>query len=217
MNDDLEQQPVNQSRRRLAKGGVAASIILSSLASKGALAIPYRCTVSGKVSGNPSGPGVDQSTCDVGHSPTEWSTAHNDSGSGGTFNGTTPSIMTTALFTALGFHDEYHLSVDGNTIVPAATPSTTTATLLQVLTKPASGGMTTDKLDFGRMAIATYLNAVSVLDFPLTTAQVIGMFNDTVNGGTYSYDGAIDIVMDQAEVKNYFAYLYTNNDAFTLS
>ncbi len=63
--------PPNPSRRRLTKGGLAAPVVLASLASKNAFAAaPYLCTISGAMSGNlsPHGPadGDSMSDCRIG-------------------------------------------------------------------------------------------------------------------------------------------------------
>lgn len=205
MKKDLNQPPIDESRRRLAKGGVAGSIILSSLVSKGALAVPYRCTVSGQVSGNLSPVGRDSVSCDVGLSPSEWAT----NVSNGTFNGTN-GVLTTAQFnTIFGSH----FNVLSNQIVPPGTVGSTAATMLQVLTLPAGPGMTTAKLDFGRLAVATFLNRRATAGFPLTEQQVVDMFDDTADGvGIYNYSGALDVAMNRTDVANYWTYLITGVD-----
>jgi len=77
MINETPREPVNINRRRLAKGGLAAPIVLATLASKHALADPlYACTVSGKLSNNTSphgpNPGGVTSTCDTGNTAAEW-------------------------------------------------------------------------------------------------------------------------------------------------
>jgi len=64
---------VNEQRRRLTKGGLAAPIVLGTLLSRPVLgAAPYNCTISGQMSGNTSSHGdpVDCST--LGLSPGYW-------------------------------------------------------------------------------------------------------------------------------------------------
>lgn len=66
------QPPVDLTRRRLTQGGLAAPVVLATLASKSALAAaPYNCTISGKLSGNTSSHGTDQ-PCAIGRSPGYW-------------------------------------------------------------------------------------------------------------------------------------------------
>lgn len=205
MNKDLNQPPIDESRRRLAKVGVAGSIILSSLISKGALAVPYRCTVSGQVSGNLSPVGRGTTNCDVGLSPAEWTT----NVSNGTFIGTN-GVLTSAQFNTVFGN---HFNVLSNQIVPHGTVGSAPATLMQVLTLSAGLGMTAAKLDFGRLAVATLLNRRATAGFPLTELQVIDMFNATADGvGTYNYNGALDVAMNRTDVSNYWTYLITGVD-----
>lgn len=54
------QEPINQSRRNLTKGGMAFTVVAASLVTKNALACaPRHLTCSGKLSGNTSGHGAD--------------------------------------------------------------------------------------------------------------------------------------------------------------
>lgn len=206
MNQDLNQPPIDESRRRLTKGGVAGSIILSSLIGKSALAIPYRCTVSGQVSGNMSPVGRDTTTsCDVGLSPTEWVA----NVSNGSFNGTN-GVLTTAQFNTIFGN---HFGMLSNQIVPAGTVGSTAATLLQILTLPAGMGVTAAKLDFARLAVATFLNRRATAGFPLSEQQIMDMFNATADGvGVYNYSGALDVALNRTDVSNYWTYLYTGVD-----
>lgn len=60
MNDSVSKSSTGQPdalRRRLAKSGLAAPVILATLASKPVLAtaVPWNCTISGQLSGNMSG------------------------------------------------------------------------------------------------------------------------------------------------------------------
>jgi hypothetical protein len=76
MINETPRESININRRRLAKGGLAAPIVLATLASKHALADPlYACTVSGKLSNNtsPHGPNPDgNNTCDTGETADTW-------------------------------------------------------------------------------------------------------------------------------------------------
>jgi hypothetical protein len=64
---------VNTARRRLAKGGLAAPVVLATLASKNALAAaPYNCTISGQLSGNTSSHGDPVDCSKLGRSPGFW-------------------------------------------------------------------------------------------------------------------------------------------------
>lgn len=205
MNQDLNQPPIDESRRRLAKGGVAGSIILSSLVGKSALAIPYRCTVSGQVSGNMSPVGRDTTTsCDVGFSPAEWVTRV----SSGSFTGTN-GVLTTAQFNTI-FGSHFATNAANTQIVPVGTVGSHASTLLEILTLNAGGGIDALKLTFARLAVATFLNRRATAGFPLSELQIVDMFNTTADGvGIYHYSGALDVPMGRTDVSNYWTFLYT--------
>jgi len=65
--------PVNETRRRLTQGGLAAPVVLATLKSSNALATstPHKCTISGKLSGNTSAPGT-KNCSSLGKSCDEW-------------------------------------------------------------------------------------------------------------------------------------------------
>src|SRR4030095_6701924 len=68
--DDAE--PPDRLRRRLAKGGLAIPVVLSTLGSRPVLGqVPYICTMSGKASGNTSHPGT-QVDCATGDAPSTY-------------------------------------------------------------------------------------------------------------------------------------------------
>lgn len=76
------EQPINPSRRRLAKGALASSAVLASLTAKDALATGTNITCSGKMSGNLSNHQHATTDCrDKGHSNWHWRnnvyTSHN--------------------------------------------------------------------------------------------------------------------------------------------
>lgn len=64
---------VDEKRRRLAKGGLAAPIVLGTLLSRPVLgAAPYNCTISGQLSGNVSSHGTPINCKTLGLSPGFW-------------------------------------------------------------------------------------------------------------------------------------------------
>lgn len=66
---------VDEKRRSLAKGGLAAPIVLGTLLSRPVLgAAPYNCTISGQMSGNVSSHGNPVSCRSLGLSPGYWKT-----------------------------------------------------------------------------------------------------------------------------------------------
>ncbi|MCU0811060.1 MAG: hypothetical protein MUE59_08495 [Thiobacillaceae bacterium] len=67
------QPQVNEQRRRLTRGGLAAPIVLGTLLSRPVLgAAPYNCTISGKLSGNTSSHGDPVECGQLGRSPGYW-------------------------------------------------------------------------------------------------------------------------------------------------
>jgi hypothetical protein len=79
MNESTEskaqdtQPQVNEQRRRLTRGGLAAPIVLGTLLSRPVLgAAPYNCTISGQLSGNTSSHGDPVECGTLGRSPGYW-------------------------------------------------------------------------------------------------------------------------------------------------
>jgi hypothetical protein len=215
---------MNASRRRFAKAGVASPVVLGSLLSKPALATqPYNCTISGQMSGNTSPrPGaVDCKT--LGKSPGYWknngwptgafkgSLADGNCGFGtnnvnrGTlFGGLTVGGQT--LIDAFRFKSESSLCNVYGMRDPGYAGCTGTATLLQVLYTP--GGLNDTMIyALGRSTVATILNALNSVDYPLTVAQTIKMFNAVAPlGGRYQVNATVSWDADQ--VLTYFKSLY---------
>ncbi len=64
---------VNEQRRRLAKAGLAAPVVMGTLLSRPVLgATPHNCTISGKLSGNTSTHGDPVDCKTLGRSPGYW-------------------------------------------------------------------------------------------------------------------------------------------------
>ena len=79
MNESTEskaqdtQPQVNEQRRRLTRGGLAAPVVLGTLLSRPVLgAAPYNCTISGQMSGNVSSHGAPVACNTLGLSPGYW-------------------------------------------------------------------------------------------------------------------------------------------------
>ncbi|MHB0975303.1 MAG: hypothetical protein ACYC0P_13785 [Thiobacillus sp.] len=195
-----DQPPADPARRRLTQAGLAAPVVLATLASRNALAAtPYNCTVSGKLSGNTSSHGQPVSCSSLGVSPGCWKSQH-VCGSAPLYSNNrwpspyTPTTPFTTAFTSYpsGFNSK---------------------TLLQGL--QAQGG---GNIAFARAAIASLLNSLAFApDYPLTPSQVQALFNATCNGGTITLStvfpgitGTTAWGMD--DVKNYFESLYGTSD-----
>lgn len=193
--DKLKEQaprlPVDTTRRRLSQASLVAPVVLATLASKSALgAVPYNCTISGKLSSNQSSHGQPVSCKTLGKSHGFWKNT-NANGDDWKFAGVEP----TDLFIKVGFFNQYPNS-DG-----------TSKTMLDVLEQGGgAGGPPYEAL--GREAVCAYLNAFRFApDFPLTGEQVVNMFNAAITPSGYiPLAGAIG--WDAEVVKNYFELLH---------
>jgi hypothetical protein len=194
---------VDERRRRFTKGGLAAPIVMGTLLSRPVLgAAPHNCTISGQMSGNVST--HVQGVCStLGASPTTWKTK------------TSSLVNKDALFTAVGFTDTYWKRTSNNRIMKPSSPLTnppnvvgTVATLQQVLVNDLVTNTSLLPLNhpLGRAAVASYLNAIEYApNYPLSTAQVVAMFNAVIGGGIYDPTG---VNWNAAQVKAYFDSLY---------
>lgn len=182
---DQDKRPqIDQRRRSLAKGALAAPVVLGTLMSRPVLgAAPYHCTISGQISGNISPrPGANTRCDTLGRSPGFWGNR------GGANRNEWPPFSPDALFSSV-FANAY--------------PE---RTLLQVL--QTGGGMTqhNNYPALGRAAVASYLNAYHMLNYPLTQMRVVAMFNAVYNGGSYQVSATV--FWNAADVMRYFESLY---------
>ena len=208
---DKQIQP-DPMRRRLARGALAGSAVLGSLISKPVLgAVPYNCTLSGKMSGNTSSHGAPVLCSALGRSPATWATT-------ATWplpytHGTVPD--NTCVFSGAGagsrfgatFANVFSYSASGGTCnVTNTVSNNTVATMLQVL----STTDTSPIFELGRAAVASLLNAQSAAagTYPLNPAQVIAMFNAVYTGGSSLYVYSPTIKLNQAQVLAYLKSLY---------
>ncbi len=193
MNDETKRPSVNQGRRRLTKAGLAAPAVLGTLASGKVLgAVPWKCTVSGQVSGNVSG--HESEVCNtLGTSKANLVT-------------TLQSQSDTRKLTDLGVPDYYH--EQGNKI----TDNThgVAATLLQILTLPAHPSHTPPNLTYGQKALVLLLNAWTLADhslYPLTQSEAQKLFKAAVEG-THYIDTNPDVDWNYDHVKYFIDLLY---------
>jgi hypothetical protein len=194
-------KPVDLGRRRLAKGGVAVSAVLATLASKNALAaFPYQCGLSGKLSNNtsPHGPKTGES-CELGNTAGYWETSLlNDTR---TFN---------AVFGVSLYFYKSSTQEIGNSAL-----DDTPATLLQVLKinkTPSARNKQPDELEFAKIAVVIYLNAEYLAGgshYPLNKQQVIDMFKAVVNDSSYTTETSAGfITLQTQDIRDYFMQLY---------
>jgi hypothetical protein len=186
-----EAVPVDGSRRRFARAGVATSVLLGSLVSKPVLgAAPYRCTISGQMSGNASprqGDGVPCSS--LGSSLSFW----RDSGSwpSGFVKGALPNSSNctfnngqnpqgTVFNGYAGLQATFFFSNSAG--CPVNSTSGNAATMLQLLHSTAAGLV----FDLGRATVVSLLNyASNPTNYPVSPSMIVAMFNATRAGGTY--------------------------------
>lgn len=199
-------RPVNRSRRRFTRGGFAAPVVLGSLISKPVLGagVPYICSVSGKMSGNTSGPARGEVDCSaLGRSPGYWKNHNNWVGynrGDGKCPAPTGSTFTEAFGVDVFRSHDCKVYETRGTYPPGSRP----ATMLQVL-QEGGGGVKS----LARAAIASLLNASSPAyrsSYPLTPSEVIRLFNGVYQGGMVQVNGSV--YWDSSQVKEYFESLY---------
>ncbi len=178
---DQENRPqINEQRRRLAKAGLAAPVVMGALLSRPVLGAnaPHNCTISGKLSGNTSTHGEEVVCSTLGLSPGYWK---NHTAAWG-------DLLPTAIFNTV-FADAFWWQTKNANSFKLAKPNTTDffpdPTLIQILN--SGGGMNGDRNfpALGRAAVASWLNAYHRPKYPLTPLQVVAIFKAVYSGGTY--------------------------------
>lgn len=202
MNDNSA--PSNPARRRLAKGGLAAPVVLASLSSKNAFAaaLPYHCFVSGKLSNNmsPYGPNAQtkNDACVLPQSrPSVQAGLQNN-----------PSTFSSV------FGIPIYVDKDGQLTLSARAGQTRMnrdATLYDVLTLP-SGSNPVPMLDTLQRAVVIYQNAQNFPPpnalVPLTFSQVAAMTRAAYYGGSYTVTTSIGSkTFTAGEIQGYFLEL----------
>lgn len=229
---DLEgsrgQLPVNPSRRKFARLGAAAPVVLGSLVSKPVLALTskqlYPCTTSGIMSGNFSSHPNTINCKSLGLSPGYWKT-HPTAWPAGTIAGALPPAGSCAInnsdigtifdgFSSGGktFPTAFKCKVVSGacTIYDARqgfNGATQHATMLQILN--TEGGLNDYAIKaLGRATVASVLNSLSRgADYPISVAKIIDMFNAVyMNGGKYQVNATT--AWDSDQVLLYFQSLY---------
>lgn len=206
--------PSDSGRRRFTRGGLAAPVLLGTLASKPILgqAGGLQCTMSGKMSGNLSFGGNSQCQS-MGATSTQWvnnmswpppltrETFFNGWGQVVATSNTTSaifsqiSVTTTSTTLAAVF---FARNSNGN-------PTGAKATMLQVLKgEAASTSSATPAL--GIAVVTSLLNAYSTLNYPVSPRQIIDAFNAVYAGGSYMVGGLTP--WNQAQVLDYLQSLY---------
>lgn len=212
MNDNSA--PTNPARRRLARGGLAAPVVLASLTTKNAFAatLPYACFVSGKLSNNlsPYGPnptGNQNPECPLQSSTTQ--TSSRLQGDTTTFNSVfnNLSIYIRASNPQLG-----RLTTSPGTSSQSNTP----ATLYQVLTgtNATGGNSPVPNLPRAQKYVTIYFNAKGVTTTtgvqPLTQSQALQLINAEIAGtGTTISTSMGDLTLTAGDVSSYINQMIT--------
>jgi hypothetical protein len=189
---------VDAQRRRFAKGGLAAPVVIGSLLSRPVLGATHNCTVSGQISGNVST--HEQGICStLGRSPDNYLT-----------NPPHPPWPNATQQIASCY---YRLDVLESRISAARVADVLRGdwdpekSNHQLLVK--SGYDQQYGIALGREAVAAYLNATGTggyPTFPVSGAQVLEMFNAVITPlGTYDAGGA---QWDIVDVTTYFRSLH---------
>jgi hypothetical protein len=223
---------VDAQRRRFAKGGLAAPVVVGTLLSRPVLgATGHNCSISGQLSGNVST--HQQVTCSsLGQSPETWLPAWPWGQSADFYNASRNTLAGARNFSAtpnslsVRFADAYRAAdIDGTTpnLTRAATvlevflgyvPVYDTTFGYQPSADPkfqlrvrVGAGYSDPGFELGKEAIATYRNATTAIDFPLTGPEVVTMFNAViVAGGTYAVSSTVN--WNASQVLAYFQSLH---------
>ena len=215
----------NPGRRRFTRGGLAAPVVLGTLASKPILgrAGGLQCTISGNNSINPSVRGGPVQCNASGVGPSSWLsnmswpapltrgqlTNNNpdiQASSGTVFDGwilqgASSSYTTSAIFS------QTSVTTSSTTLSNAfkVNSGNAKATMLQVLMpKAVPTAAATNPL--GIAVVTSLLNAFSRTNYPVSASQIIAMFNAVSGGGNYMVGGVTP--WNQGRVIQYLQSLY---------
>lgn len=218
---------VNEQRRRLTKGGLAAPVVIGTLLSRPVLgAAPHNCTISGQLSGNVSthlqgvcsSLGLSPATY-AGMSPNSWPNATLDF----LDNQNKPVLFKLAPKSqTTKFADAFHrkITTGQNTSYEDATVwdllkgvpvnNNNGNPIPNAVLEVKPGFDAANGLALGKEAVAAYMNAVhgtnGYPNFPISGPQVVAMFNAViVSGGKYDPMGVNWGITD---VTNYFMSLH---------
>jgi hypothetical protein len=211
-----ETPPIDATRRRLTKAGLAAPAVLGVLASRPVLGASFhQCTPSGHISGFASANNQEACTA-LGNPPSFYATQPPTSWPNATADWITvnPSGNVTPRDfdktpASLTFNPHSPLTKFLDAFARAGTAST--ANVLEVLQGNASvksGYSATVSL--GQEAIAACMNATlngGAGGHPLTVAEIVNMFNSVAKGGTYKATSTAN--WNVSEVVEYLQSLHT--------
>ncbi len=218
---------VNETRRQLTKTALATPVVLATLSSRNALAtnVPYKCTISGKLSNNTSAPG-GKSCTSLGKSCDGWKQSYWNQYKKGTCvkrsgqlmymdekNKDYPNEMGACMKdisrNGKKFNAFYCRKKGSDNVWRKSSPSDSKSvhlTLYEVLCLDSSSGFS--DYAYAREIATAFLNSVECApDFPVKPEEVIAMFNATCNGGTYQVKDGVS--WGATQVCNYLSSLHT--------
>ena len=189
------------ARRRFACAGLAAPIILGTLASKpvlGQTGAPYNCTISGQVSGNVSGP-ADVNCATLGFTPAHW--AGTESWPLGFARGGTPNgNCSLAEGRTLRARRSARRSDKPSHTARRAPPHSARYCLhhsrlsgspeqCHNVSGAAHEPVASEDMVLGRQAVASLLNAYqNPSTYPLTATAVVNLFNEVWQTGSFQFN-----------------------------
>lgn len=217
---------VNEQRRRLTKGGLAAPVVIGTLLSRPVLgAAPHNCTISGQLSGNVST--HVQGVCStLGLSPSTYAAMNPSSWPNATLDfvdaQNNPVLFRLApMGQAVKFANAFQ-----NKLINGQNTTYADSSVRDVLKgvpvnnggnainnavlEVKSGFDTANGVALGQEAIAAYMNAADGIKgypaFPISAPQVVAMFNAViVTNGIYDATG---VNWNAAQVLAYFKSLH---------
>jgi hypothetical protein len=189
---------VDQRRRILAKTGLVGPVVVGSLLSRPVLGqAPYNCTLSGQLSGG-STHGREVVCSTLGLPPKDYQQSSSWPA------GLDPNELFKAVFADAYW---YKYNKDHDLVLRDPTRGIAPATLLQVLNTTNTGMNSNNNYPgLGIAAVASWINASSRANYPLSPSDVVEMFNAVYNGGSYQVNSTVSL--DAQGVKAYFESLY---------
>jgi len=195
MNDPISKPSADQpdaSRRRFAKAGLAAPVVLATLASKPVLgAVPWTCTISGQLSGNVSGHTAE--TC------TSLAKAESKETLAGKYPNPPISPATPTMISGLFSGLEDYIFTDGVNLYsadPGGGGGAVAASINQILNLPTPSTFSLDpEIAYAQKAVVMLLNAKNIGDtsiYPLTEFQARNLYTSAAKTTAPAHPNFVD-------------------------
>jgi hypothetical protein len=185
---------VDANRRRLTKAGLAVPAVLGVLASKSVLAdVPWKCTISGQVSGNMSGHLLESCTS-LGDSQSTWATTYSQ--------GDDKKILISDLFPDLTTN---YFFWHGGALQSEDTNGSSVASIHEILSLTAPS-----MLLYAQRALVLLLNAKTIGDtniYPVTEYQAKKLYIAAAEHSSFA-DNNPNVLWTYAEVEDYIDLLW---------